>query len=144
MSTECNSLCSFLTACISYLPCVQKTLPQRLHKNYLQFQPYSLSFPKKLPSIPCCFYSCCGRRRERERFLFLGVNSINLKLYLTIGQNDLFSLLGHLYGNLVQKKVLRQPLLISILNKAKATDCKILSTRLEGSNKYFATITEYP
>ena len=45
---------------------------------------------------------------------------------------------------LFRKKMLRQPLLISILNKAKPTDCKILSTRLEDSNKYFATITEYP
>lgn len=56
-----------LSYCFSYLPCVQKILPQRLHKNCLQFQPYSLSFPKKLPSIPCCFYPCCGKGRDRER-----------------------------------------------------------------------------
>lgn len=67
-----------------------------------------------------------------------------MKLYLTISHDDLFRLSGHLYGNLVQKKKLSQPILISILNKAKDTDYKILSTRLEDSNKCFATITEYP
>lgn len=45
---------------------------------------------------------------------------------------------------LFRKKKLSQPILISILNKAKDTDYKILSTRLEDSNKCFATIAEYP